>query len=348
MLVSIPTILIVGKGRSGTTWIGSVFNTHPGFLYKYEPFLAAKAGPWRDWLGGIDHGEPDQRRQEFFRLCSTCLHDVDLPPFPPKHFRRKGAGILHFLHLAGKRLPAMRRLYESIGRPRMDQVEAVLIKDVNFPNEKLTRLCEVLEPYLLCVVRNPFANVASYLQGIEEGLMQRPGAADVARVRGVLQSPGFETVAPYAGGLETMSREAFEALRWRIQVEPLAAIARAHTKARLVVYDDLCRDPVGGMRDLFAFLGREMPAATAAFLDKTVKGDDRAARGRKAYYSVYRDPAESLSKWQRQLDGRQRAEMAAVLRESPLMTLWPELADELAPVAGASEPQGVETRPGPA
>ena len=32
-----PLILLFGQPRSGTTWIGKIFDSHPDTLYRHEP-----------------------------------------------------------------------------------------------------------------------------------------------------------------------------------------------------------------------------------------------------------------------------------------------------------------------
>lgn len=32
-----PLILVTGFGRSGTTWLGKIFDSHPGIFYRNEP-----------------------------------------------------------------------------------------------------------------------------------------------------------------------------------------------------------------------------------------------------------------------------------------------------------------------
>jgi hypothetical protein len=118
----------------------------------------------------------------------------------------------------------------------------------------------------------------------------------------------------------------FEALRWRVQCEPLVGIAQKLGRCRLVIYEELCADPLRQATALFAFLGWEFGRSPRAFLDASVAGPRSARSPRQAFFSVYRDPAESLAKWKTQLTGEQISEIGEVIRDSPLTRLWPDFA----------------------
>src|SRR5690606_5707613 len=194
------------------------------------------------------------------------------PPFPPKSVRPQDPRILHALYGLGRTLPPLAFLYEWYGRPHMHEDADVLIKDVNFPNELLPRLCEVVQPWLVPVVRNPFANIASYLEGVRLGTFAPHGPADVARVRALVDASGDPTLLEHRECLASLSVAAFEAIRWRLQVEPLVAFAHRYPRSHLVVYERLCADPQGETQAIFDFLGWRMKDSTRAFIDASIAG----------------------------------------------------------------------------
>ena len=97
---------------------------------------------------------------------------------------------MHALYGIGNRVPQLRGLFERYARPHMHEDADVLIKDVNFPNELLPRLCEILQPHLVPIVRNPFANIASHLKGVEKGYFAEITDQDRARVRELIDDVG--------------------------------------------------------------------------------------------------------------------------------------------------------------
>ena len=319
-------VVITGKGRSGTTWLAQILNHHPGCCYKHEPFPEWKRTPYTQWKRDLAGDEPPaELRSRFDAICRACHHAVDLPPYPDKDFARGSPRVLHFLHGLGTRVPALRGLYEAYGRPRLPEDGEILIKDVNFETQLLPRLCAVLDPVLLAAIRNPFANVASHLAGVAKGIFGSDREHDAARAREVIEAPGGEPFRAWLPELAKMPDAMFEALRWRIQVEPLVAVAEAQPRGRVVVYEDLCEDPLGESEAIFAFIGWELGPAVRAFIEASISGEDRGADARRAYFSVYRDPRQSLHKWRDQLDAQQQREIADVMRDSPLRDRWRDL-----------------------
>lgn len=316
-------VLITGKGRSGTTWLAQILNSHPSCCYKHEPFPEWKRTPYSAWKRDLASGaDLTTLRARFDEICRACHHAVDLPPYPPKTFERGNPRVLHFLHALGSRAPSLRGLYEWYGRPRLASDGEILIKDVNFETGLLARLCEVLDPALLAAIRNPFANVASHLAGVAKGIFDADRERDARRAREIIEAPGGEAYRDYLPELAKMPEAMFEALRWRIQVEPLVAAAEAQPRGRVVVYEDLCEDPLGETQRIFDFLGWTLGSSTRSFIEASISGEASGIDSRRAYFSVFRDPRESLEKWRDQLDAQQQGEIAEILRASPLRGRW--------------------------
>ncbi|MBE9041142.1 sulfotransferase domain-containing protein [Oscillatoriales cyanobacterium LEGE 11467] len=319
------TVLLLGRGRSGTTWLAQMMNSYEHCSYKHEPFLRKKSTDYNTWLQQIESGDAKSLRSEYEAICRRAYHGVDMPPFPPKSFRNQNGQLLHLLYGLGKRVDAIKPLYEWYGKMPLTERTPVLIKDVNFPNHLLPRLCEAIEPYMLAVARNPFANIASYLKGVELSLFGQSQKAKVESVRQLLESPNGERFSQYLDRLDGMSLAQFEALTWRIGVEPLVEFARSYDRGLVVVYDDVCLDPHGKIAEIFDFVGWEVGQSTRDFIDRSISGEKSSANSDKAYYSVYRDPRQSMSKWKTQLTDEQVADIASVIRESPLTDLWPDM-----------------------
>ncbi len=318
-------VLITGSGRSGTTWLGQIMNMYQNCIYKYEPFLNSKQTPYTVWKNNLNVNDIEQLRDDFWSLCCSCHYGVDVPPFPSKSFRTQNKEILHFLYGLGRRVNLSKNLYEWYGRPQLTQDTSVLIKDVNFPIQMLPRLCEVLQPHLIALVRNPFANIASYLKGVEMSLFSQELTQQVNRLEQQLATSQDQHLNQYCQQLKNMSVAQFAAVRWRFQVEPLVDYARNHEKGLLVVYEDLCTDPHRQITEIFNFVGWQLEQAVHDFIDLSTAGETKNSQSSKAYYSVYRDPKQSMSKWKTQLTKEQQADIASIIVDSPLKNLWSDL-----------------------
>ncbi|MEL7084077.1 MAG: sulfotransferase domain-containing protein [Cyanobacteria bacterium J06597_1] len=319
--------LVVGPGRSGTTWLCQILNTYDRCLLKYEPFQSMKPSPYLDWKTDIPTGDIVDLRARFDALCQTCNSAVDMPPFLPKQFRRQNRHLLRLLFSMGKRFNALNFLYEGYGRFSLTSETTVLIKDVNFPGYLLSKLCDVLDPLTIALVRNPFATLASFYKGRDIGL--HPDAERshlVANIRDYIDRLGDESFAQYRESLAELSGTQLHALHWRLLVEPLVSHANTSERARVVVYEHLCQQPEITTAALFQFLGWEMGSNTRQFIADTTSGNRKSRNQQRAYFSVYRNPQSSLEKWKQQLSKSQQEDIWSIVRESPVMTLWPELS----------------------
>ncbi|MGB7058633.1 MAG: sulfotransferase domain-containing protein [Geitlerinemataceae cyanobacterium] len=276
-------------------------------------------------MSQIESGDAEALRDRFESMCRGCYHDVDMPPFPPKTFRSSHPKLLHLLYGTSKRMPALKPLYQWYGKSNLNAQTPVAIKDVNFPQEFLPRLSDVLEPHVLAVVRNPFSNISSYLKGVELSLFGQEEKPKLEKVRQALQKPVNQAFHHYLDRLDTLSHAQVEALSWRIQVEPLVEFARRYDRGMVVVYEDLCHDPMGKTEEIFDFIGWELGQSTRDFIDRSISGGKNSSKSSGSYYSVYRDPRQSLSKWKTQLSTEQIEDIASIVRESPVKDLWSDL-----------------------
>ncbi|NJK38148.1 MAG: sulfotransferase [Oscillatoriales cyanobacterium RM2_1_1] len=323
---SLNCVFLTGKGRSGTTWLGQILNTDEHCNYKYEPFLPSKSTPYSHWRQELQDGQPEPLHQRFESIVRQCFHEVDMPPFSPKSFRTQNPQILHLLYGLGSRAGFLKGLYQWYGRPGLNANTPVLIKDVNFPNELLPHLCEAIHPYLIAMIRNPFANIASYQKGVELGLFQQRQAKDIENLKHSLEIGGNESLWQYRDCLEQMSDTQRATIRWRLQVEGLVDFAQAYTPGLVVVYEDLCNDPRTKAREIFEFLGWEWGTSTQDFIAASVSGQPQTTgKSSKDYFGVYRDPKESMSKWKTQLTPEQTADIVSIFNDSPLKGLWSDL-----------------------
>ncbi len=334
--------MLVGRGRSGTSWIGGIMNTYSHCIYKYEPFLKI---PYCGWFDNLNKTDAEKLRGQFKKLCLQCHHGVDMPPFLPKSFRPQNPILLHALYALANRVKRCKGLYESYGKLRLNQAKheiSILIKQVNFPNEKLPDFCRVLNPKIVGLVRNPFANIASHLVGVRGHLFKgvRPkspqpdskkGKAEKGRakwnelIRKKIFQSGNKSFLKYSDGLEKMNLQAFCAVTWRIYVEPMVEFIENYDNGLLIVYEDMCRDPLGVSERIFDFAGWEMTDFTKNYIRKTTTEKKIQRSTSKSYYSIFKDPGKSMNKWKTQLSDREKRDIALVIKDSPLKKFWPDM-----------------------
>ena len=315
------SVVVLGKGRSGTTWIGQILNSSSRCVLKFEPFNPPKASPYRDWLLSFDQKNDEELHSQWQALARTAIHNVDYPPFQRKRCRSQNPWLLRCTWQLGKLMPKLRPVYEWYGKPNFRRGGALLIKQVNFPNEQLDRFCNVTGCHLISVVRNPYGSVASILRYATEPVSE----SDYAGVRELLRLPGYERYRKYDDKLEEMSRPAFEALRWRIQNEPLVEHTRGLSHGMVVVYEDVCQQPFAWTRTMYEFVGWPFENRVERALTRMTAGENPGLFNRRKRYTVYRDPKQSKDKWRIELSQQQKTAIKNVVDESPILDLWPGL-----------------------
>lgn len=297
---------------------------------KYEPFSAGKRGGFAQWLADLPCGDDDDLRQRFAALCAGCAHDVEYPPFVRKPTRPQSRVLLRLSWQLGKAVPFTRRVYEWYGRPRLAPNDWVLIKQVNFPNERLDRLAHVLQPAVIAVLRNPYASIASAFRYRANPSEPFKTAATIARVLELLPSVAESGVPQYhRTDLEAMSDTEFEAVRWRVQSEPLAAFADRYPRAMVLTHDEFAADPERCARLAYGFLGWEFDESVAAYVRETTAGEwhRRGSTAQQKLHGIHRDPVVATQRWRKDLTDDQVAEIRRVVDGSALLDRWPELGD---------------------
>ncbi|HEY5322775.1 MAG TPA: hypothetical protein VIK58_08115, partial [Caldimonas sp.] len=203
-------------------------------------------------------------------------------------------------------------------------------KQVNLGNELLERLAAVLEPHILAIVRNPFASVSSAFR-FQDNEPIEPIRTDqaVARVVELLPSVArFGVPQLSTDELWRLPEAAFEAVRWRVQSEPLADFARQSPRGLLMTHEQFAGDPETAARQAYAFLGWPFDDAVSAFLRSTTGGEKSlpGASATKRQYSIHRDPAEAVHRWRKDLTDEQVGDIRSIVAGSALLALWPELS----------------------
>jgi hypothetical protein len=212
------------------------------------------------------------------------------------------------------RLAARIDLPDMVAAHSWRQVRAV-IKLVNWD---ATPAAQTM-PDMRCVfiLRHPCGQIASLMAGLRS---RHVTAAEAA--------VDVDAAAVHAAG-RGVSRAVFNALpkaakfAWgwlafnELAVESLSRLPNA----RIVLYEDLCRDPVAISRRLFTFAGLDWHPQADAFL-----GLSTSYRRGARYYDVFRATEETAERWRRTMSPQDQESVRAVVCTSPLARWWPDLA----------------------
>jgi len=310
--------LICGMPRSGTTWIGKIFDSHPDTLYRHEPdsdrlrFLPLVASP--DDAEKYDAAILDFVEQ--LPRLSDSRAAGSWPVFPKRfqsstHLWIKKVAVLATKaseHVIGN-LPVMDFTnYESIAGLH------VVWKSI----ESLGRLSTILNAVPACrvivILRHPCGYVASVRRGEEsEYFPSSISSSDDFPVFDMLlrrsphkeRNPGLEDLV----GMSPVERLTW---RWLLYNEIALADIAGSASCFSLRYEDICSEPAAKAKNILQFAGLCWHRQVGRFIDRSTQ--HRSDH----YYSIFKDPKDSSNKWRKQLMSTEINSIMNIVRRSDL------------------------------
>jgi hypothetical protein len=312
-------IHIFSSARSGSTWLGKIFDSHPDVLYLHEPEIADRGLDLLPFWFDREPGDADIKAAKiyFSRLMSArSPRATGTRPFFAKHYRSGLAeGVRRALIYAAKgseRIGFARgsdRLYIPDLADRAKPVTTV-IKSVSALGraEVLIRAAEgAMRPILL--IRHPCGYVGSMLRGEGIGVMAPlPGLGRLLDTRAARRL-GADAAMVEAG--DNVDKLAWNWLLGNAEAYPAIQAAGGVT----VLYEKLASDALAGVSELFHQIGLSCAPETEAFLHRSATRDG-------SYYSVFRDPAEAAGRWRKEFGNEVVARVRAIVTRDPIGRLF--------------------------
>lgn len=312
-------LLLFGMPRSGTTWIGKIFDSHPNTLYRHEPDSggALKSIPLIAPIAEVDKFRATVTRfVDQLPQIRTPRAAGSLPIFPKRYQSSTYFLLKRFAVLATKASEAFIR-----DLPVPDFIDYAKVPDLHVvwkSIESMGRLGVILrvasEARAIVILRHPCGYIASVLTG--EGRKQFSSSAssseDYPVFEMLLRVSPHKKRNPVLEDLKTMLPIERLAWRWLLYNE----IALEHTTGRdhclTLRYEDLCAQPLAKARELLNFAGLDWHAQVETFVHRST------SRSSEHYYSVFKDPTESSSKWEHQLSQAHIDLIMSIIRKSDL------------------------------
>ena len=299
-------IMIFGSPRSGTTWLGKLFDSHPDVFYLHEPdsILVTREIPFQ-----VNADELEKYIVPASEYMSRLL-DIkhikvtgSLPIFRKnyrnifKHLFRYGYVYSSKILQRGISADKLRNIDipDFFGEGKKENIQYV-IKSVNSLNR--TSLFSRVKPDapILHLIRHPCGCFASHLRGVRMNLLQ--GGSFMPAISRMPEAKQRGFTLKY---LESLTAEEKSACVWMLQNEKTMNEMKNRDNYKLVVYEELCRDPLQVTRELFDFSALQWDVQTEEFIRRCQQADD----GDKGYFQIIRNPAKAVSRWKDELDKSQ-------------------------------------------
>ena len=315
-------ILLFGLERSGTSWLGKIFDSHPDTLYRHEPerVLEDFGLPWV--CPEAPSAELRAAAGDYLRRMIATATVATTGPAPRfrKAWRSPARAGLHIALTEGLRTLARfdprRGGLHNLPLPDLagGAPPRMVVKSIS-GHGRAALLAEA-DPtaFVVVLLRDPGGQVDSVLRGSTSGKFVEPTELDWIPPTRPARRHGLTATA-----LARMDRIEQLAWQWVVRNEMLLDDLDGAANATVLRYDDLCADPEAEARRLFGFAGLPWHPQTAAFLAASTSGN-----GAQGYYSVFRDPATSLHRWRSRLGETDQRRIGAILRRSPLARWWPD------------------------
>ena len=316
-------ILLVGMPRSGTTWIGKIFDSHPDTLYRHEP----------DSHGGLTSVPlvaDVERREQYQPLVQEFIRQLpsrrstkvaaSLPFFPKSYysdFQYHGRKFLVFLSKAAARAVGEFKVPDLMEWNRFPQLRLVW-KSIESTGRLGVLVHGAADRKTVLILRHPCGYVSSVLRG--ESIHRFSDTQRCSEDYGVFQMLIDIPQASRRGlTLEVLkSLHPVERLAWRWVLfnEKAVEEIKGVDGCRYVRYEDVCREPARNARDLLEFTGLTWNRQTERFLSAST------SRHSGSYYALFRDPLRAAYSWKEKLSGEDINRIFDVLRESHLAEFY--------------------------
>ncbi len=320
-------VLLFGLPRSGTTWIGKIFDSSPVTLYRHEPDSHQRLS-----LPLFAPAEDPAAAAALARYATDIGAMTDgsvagkLPLFPKQYLVPGQLGLYRgnvYAAKAAGRLGVALPLWFAPGA-RAARKAVVVWKSIESVGRSGLALRALPRARLVLILRHPCAYAASVMRGDSQQRFRdrTPASEDYGLFEQLVATPTARRYGLDLDRLRVLSPWERLAWRWVVYNEKAWDEIAEEPRARLLRYEALCADPFGVTRDLFNFAGIDYGPQTEAFLRLSTGGRDGG------YYSVYRDPGVAAWRWREEMAAADQAAVMAIARNSRVGAVYFDGSEE--------------------
>jgi len=324
-------ILVFGMPRSGTTWIGKLFDSHPDTLYRHEPDSVRRlsfplypeietAPEYREELERFVASLPQMRSAKV----------VGKQPLFPKSYQsatglyayRMGVSVAKVASRVNRNFPCLCRP-TAAGREQM----RVVWKSIESPGRLGVCVAVLPDARAIHLMRHPCGYVASVLRGEMASRFGDliPSSEDLWVFKALLVTNTGKTYGLSLEDIKQLTPEERLAWRWVLTQEKILSDVARCERVLTVRYEDVCANPLATTRRMFEFTGLGWQPQTERFIVASTHAAETD------YYSVFKNPRASAERWRSELAPQVIERILRILRISPVSAFYPD--DVQAPVA---------------
>lgn len=316
-----PCILLFGMPRSGTTWIGKLFDSHPDTLYRHEPDSVRRLT--MPLFPGKEDAPGYRDELERFVALIPRLRSPEVvgkqPLFPKSYQSAAGLAAYRASVIGAKAASRIRRHFPCLYRPTAAGYDRVRLvwKSIESPG-RLGACIEALpDARAIHLMRHPCGFIASVMRGEATRRFSGPSEDDLWMLKLLLDTPTAKTHRLSLDVMEKLRPEERLAWRWVLIQEKILADAANCGRVLTMRYEDICAEPLAMTRRMFQFAGLEWQSQTEEF----VRASTQATHA--DYYSVFKHPLSSAERWRSELPPQVIERILRILRNSSASRFYP-------------------------
>lgn len=288
-------VLLFGMPRSGTTWLGKLFDAHRETFYLHEPD-SARINLALPLLMPEDSVHADTLRQEIsVWLADRSEKVIASRPFFPKDYLSQPSWTLFVGTAYAAKLLARLGMPGPVRPLRLNSKAPVIVWKSIESLGRLSAIKNCIKAHSIHILRHPAGHIASTLTGHSAGLFggEIPVWEDWDLFDKLLAMSNETRLTLQQ--IQQLSIEERLAVRWGIMNDYALTNSKSDRDNRVLLYEDLCAEPEKVFNSCLAFCSLEADRQSGGFLRASVQGGDLD------YYGTSKNPLESAYKWKRKL-----------------------------------------------
>ncbi|HET7561835.1 MAG TPA: sulfotransferase [Rhodanobacteraceae bacterium] len=321
-----PCILVFGLPRSGTTWIGKLFDSHPETLYRHEPDsvrrLTVPLYPEKESAPRY-RAELEQFVASLPRMRNPKVVGKQ-PLFPKRYMSAIALGAYRSSAMVAKATSRVQRNFPCLYRPTAASSERVRLvwKSIESPGRLGVCIAAAPDARAIYVVRHPCGYVASVLRGEAKRRFAeaKPSDNDLWRLKLLLETASGKARALSLEDLRLLAPEERLAWAWVLVQEKILADVGRCERVMTLRYEDVCADPLMMTKRMFEFADLDWQPQTEAFVRASTQRMEHAIDT--DYYSVFKSSQASAERWRSELAPHVIERILHILHDSSLRHLY--------------------------